>query len=90
MLINKTYSFNSQLTRSPGEVCFPGGRREPADIDEIATALREAKEEVGLHAEQAEVICKLVPAIDKVRFICPNHSRKRTISCENIPYGTSM
>ncbi|XP_077166056.1 peroxisomal coenzyme A diphosphatase NUDT7 isoform X2 [Paroedura picta] len=58
-----------KLTRSPGEVCFPGGRREPTDRDEIATALREAKEEVGLCEEQTEVICKLVPAIDKTRSI---------------------
>ncbi|XP_044843481.1 peroxisomal coenzyme A diphosphatase NUDT7 isoform X3 [Mauremys mutica] len=41
-----------KLRRSPGEVCFPGGKSEPTDRDEIATALREAKEEVGLHPEQ--------------------------------------
>nr|XP_056718787.1 peroxisomal coenzyme A diphosphatase NUDT7 [Euleptes europaea] len=58
-----------KLTRSPGEVCFPGGRREPADIDEIATALREAEEEVGLCPEQAQVICKLMPAIDRTHCI---------------------
>ncbi|XP_054856522.1 peroxisomal coenzyme A diphosphatase NUDT7 isoform X2 [Eublepharis macularius] len=58
-----------KLTRSPGEVCFPGGRREPTDIDEIATALREAEEEVGLRAEQAEVICRLVPGIDRTHSI---------------------
>jgi 8-oxo-dGTP pyrophosphatase MutT (NUDIX family) len=31
-----------------GEVSFPGGRVEPSDTDLIATALREAAEEVGL------------------------------------------
>ncbi|XP_065423337.1 peroxisomal coenzyme A diphosphatase NUDT7 isoform X4 [Chrysemys picta bellii] len=55
-----------KLRRSPGEVCFPGGKSEPTDRDEIATALREAKEEVGLCPEQVEVICRLVPGIDKV------------------------
>ncbi|XP_042294520.1 peroxisomal coenzyme A diphosphatase NUDT7 isoform X2 [Sceloporus undulatus] len=34
-----------KLRRSPGEVCFPGGRSEPTDKDEISTALREAQEE---------------------------------------------
>ena len=31
-----------------GEVSFPGGRAEPEDADIVATALREAAEEVGL------------------------------------------
>jgi 8-oxo-dGTP pyrophosphatase MutT (NUDIX family) len=38
-----------------GEVSFPGGRAEPHDGDLVATALREAAEEVGLDPEQAGV-----------------------------------
>uniref|UniRef100_A0A8V0XVT3 Peroxisomal coenzyme A diphosphatase NUDT7 n=1 Tax=Gallus gallus TaxID=9031 RepID=A0A8V0XVT3_CHICK len=58
-----------QLRRSPGEVCFPGGKREEIDKDEIDTALREAKEEVGLQPEKVEVICRLVPGIDKMNHL---------------------
>ena len=29
-----------------GEVCLPGGKRDAADLDDEATALREAQEEV--------------------------------------------
>ncbi|KFQ17143.1 Peroxisomal coenzyme A diphosphatase NUDT7, partial [Merops nubicus] len=57
------------LRRSPGEVCFPGGKSEEADRDDIDTALREAKEEVGLPPEKVEVICRLVPGIDKMNHL---------------------
>ncbi|XP_077610174.1 peroxisomal coenzyme A diphosphatase NUDT7 [Crocuta crocuta] len=52
---------SEKLRRSPGEVCFPGGKREPTDEDAVATALREAQEEVGLRPCQVEVVCRLVP-----------------------------
>jgi 8-oxo-dGTP pyrophosphatase MutT (NUDIX family) len=38
-----------------GEVSFPGGKAEPEDDDAVATALREAAEEVGLDASAAGV-----------------------------------
>jgi 8-oxo-dGTP pyrophosphatase MutT (NUDIX family) len=38
-----------------GEISFPGGVAEPEDTDAIATALREAAEEVGLDAQAAGV-----------------------------------
>ncbi|XP_006152665.1 peroxisomal coenzyme A diphosphatase NUDT7 [Tupaia chinensis] len=52
---------SEKLRKAPGEVCFPGGKCEPTDADDIATALREAQEEVGLHPHQVEVVCRLVP-----------------------------
>ena len=44
-----------------GEVSFPGGKREPADADAIATALREAEEEVGLDRTDLRVAGTLDP-----------------------------
>ena len=49
------------LRRHPGEISFPGGRREPEDPDLLATALREAREEIGLPADTVEVIEALQP-----------------------------
>jgi 8-oxo-dGTP pyrophosphatase MutT (NUDIX family) len=47
------------LTDHPGQISFPGGRAEPEDADAIATALREAEEEIGLHARHIEVLGNL-------------------------------
>ena len=47
-----------------GEVSFPGGKAEPHDADEAATALREAAEEVGLDAAAAGV--RIVGRLDEV------------------------
>jgi 8-oxo-dGTP pyrophosphatase MutT (NUDIX family) len=51
----------ADLRRHAGEISFPGGRRDPEDADAVATALREAHEEIGLHPDRVEVAGALPP-----------------------------
>ena len=44
------------LPSHAGQISFPGGRVDPQDTDVIATALREAEEEVGLDPALVEIL----------------------------------
>jgi 8-oxo-dGTP pyrophosphatase MutT (NUDIX family) len=46
----------AHLSSHSGQVALPGGRQDTQDADEIATALREAQEEVGLHPDCVSVL----------------------------------
>jgi 8-oxo-dGTP pyrophosphatase MutT (NUDIX family) len=47
------------LADHPGQISFPGGRVERDDADAVATALREAEEEIGLARRQVDIIGQL-------------------------------
>lgn len=49
----------AHLRDHAGQVSFPGGRAESVDEDAVATALREAEEEVGLARRHIDVIGSL-------------------------------
>ncbi len=49
------------LRRHPGEISFPGGRYDEGESDLVATALREAEEEIGLPSEAVEIVGALQP-----------------------------
>lgn len=49
------------LRRHPGEISFPGGRRDHPDETLETTALREAEEEVGLTPAEVDLVGTLAP-----------------------------
>lgn len=46
------------MAAHPGQVAFPGGKVEKTDADDIAAALREAEEEVGVVPDRVELIAR--------------------------------
>ena len=58
------------LNSHPGEVCCPGGRQDAQDDgNDWTTAVREAWEEVGLHARAVTPLCRL-PAVESKHGLC--------------------
>lgn len=47
---------SSDMPSHAGQISFPGGKAHPEDADRIATALREAKEEVNIPPSAVDVI----------------------------------
>lgn len=58
----------TRLKHHPGQIAFPGGKRDPGDTSALATALREADEEIGLAASEVRVLGTLGPHETVTRF----------------------
>ncbi|MDH5738596.1 MAG: CoA pyrophosphatase [Gammaproteobacteria bacterium] len=56
---------SADLSSHGGEVAWPGGRHDLEDETLLTTALRETREEIGLHPEKVEIIGELRPFISR-------------------------
>lgn len=52
---------SSALKHHPGQIAFPGGKKDPEDKDIVSTALREAAEEIGLPTGNVEILGQWSP-----------------------------
>jgi 8-oxo-dGTP pyrophosphatase MutT (NUDIX family) len=59
----------SHLSTHSGQIAFPGGKRDAQDVDLVATAVREAQEEVGLAPDHLQVLGQLPVYVTGTRFI---------------------
>ena len=57
------------LAHHAGQIAFPGGKVDPQDPSLVATALREADEEVALVSSHVEVMGGLDPVFSPVGFV---------------------
>jgi 8-oxo-dGTP pyrophosphatase MutT (NUDIX family) len=58
----------AHLQHHPGEIAFPGGKREPEDGSPWVTARREAHEEVGITEQHVHPLGELSPMMTRTGF----------------------
>ena len=67
-----------------GDYCFPGGMKESADRDLKATVVREVQEELGVKAENYQIIGQLDDFLDRhgnlVTTVRRHHCKKYFLS----------
>ncbi len=58
-----------EMPTHAGQISFPGGRHDPGDADLVATALREAHEELGVAADSVTILGKIDDVPTPVGFV---------------------
>ena len=56
------------MSTHAGQVAFPGGKVDPIDVSEVAAALREAEEEVGIDPTSVELIGRSATYVTGTKF----------------------
>ncbi len=78
------------LKNHPGQISFPGGKKEKFDISPVETALRETEEEVGLNRQLVEIIASLPTHKTATGFIIRpyigivSQSFQETLQCDEV------
>ena len=66
-----------------GQISFPGGVHDPNDENLLATALREAEEEIGLKAKDVEIL----GALDPIATVTTGFQVQTFVGLIPYPYG---
>ena len=76
---------SNSLKNHPGQIAFPGGKKDQIDSSPIETALRETQEEVGLNPKNVEIIASLPSHRTATGFVI-----KPYLSLINQPFSETL